>query len=79
METALLGRGFLLLVAVLVEDGVIDVNDQDPGRQEIARELRAIAQTYGEGARARADYHKSIRGQKALARALAEDEREPVN
>jgi hypothetical protein len=73
MEVALLARGFALLVAVLVDENVLDVDDTDPGRAEMAKEIRAIAQTYGERARAQALYHTTRRGELALERAAAAD------
>lgn len=64
METALLARGFVLLVAELNNSGVL-------GESEETREIRAIAQEYSARTRAQAaaPFHTTKRGEIALARA----------
>lgn len=64
MEIALLARGFALLVAELVDQGILTETEE-------SKEIRAIAQTYAERARAQEGYHRTRRGELALERADA--------
>lgn len=74
MEVAQLARAFVLLIALLKDEGML-LDGPDAGRQQMIDELRAITQVYTERTRAQERFHITPRGQAALARADELDEK----